>query len=521
MKSSKKKELFQFISLIGIGGIISKILAIPHSIIFAKLLMPSGFGLLQLIKVIVSYVGYTGIGISQGMNRNVPRAYANKEFDKVKKIKDLTFTWLAAVTLIAILSLWVIFIFSDIFGNRLSVFDLVLITLIIILGRINAFVKPLLKAEGQFIVIGKTTVINNTISPILGIILVILFNLTGAIIALTFSQLITFISYTYFYRRYIPKIYINWALLKEQMSSGLLIFIGMFSTSLIINFTLILIGYFHNIEEVGIFSFGLISLIYIQRYSGPIGMYFYRDIMMLKDGDNKNNDYYKKLLKLPYVFSFFFNTFLLGLFSITYFTIINLVLDKYFNSIPVIYISLFGLIIYNSRIFLFHFLDATNQLARRTAIIVIGSSISLLLTTVLLNLKYPIYYVAYSCSAGFILITLGVYFISVKQIFKTYKIVFVMLLKVIVIALINSVLAYFFSEVFFIKYVLNILSFSNIAYSIIDLLIKLSIFILLNYFLFSLFYIQEKFMSEFNKNALKIVFKIKSKFRIQKQLKLF
>ncbi len=513
MNNSKKKELVQFTALIGIGGIISKLLSIPHSIIYAKYLLPSGFGLLQLIKVIVSYVGYAGLGIAQGMNRNVPREYTAKNFNKAKRIKDLTFTWFFFITFVAVLCLWTIYFFSDMLKSKLGTLDLILLSIIIILGRANAFVKPLLKADGYFVAIGKTSLINNMIAPIIGIVLVLLINLTGAIIALAFNQLLTFLLFLYFYRDYKPKVYVSWDLFKEQMSSGSLIFLGMFSISLIINLNLILIGYYYSLSEVGVFSFGLISLVYVRRYSTPIGTYFYREIMMLKDSANMNNDYFKRLLKLPFAYNFFFDAILLSLFSVMFFTIINLFLKEYSNSIPIIYNSIFGLIIYNSSAFLFHYLDATNQLLLRTVMIIIGTVLSLALTTFFLIFKYPLYFLTYSINVGFVFITLVAYLISLRQIFKTFTICLIMVSKVTMIAIFNTLLVFYFSGNNFILYEQDSISIHNILNAFGDVMLKTLTLLLSNYFLFSISFIKEKFMKGFNKNIAKIVMNSLSKLK--------
>ena len=53
MVRKKKQNLIKFTGQLGFSGIFSKILSLPHSIIYAKFLMPSGFGVLQIFKVII------------------------------------------------------------------------------------------------------------------------------------------------------------------------------------------------------------------------------------------------------------------------------------------------------------------------------------------------------------------------------------------------------------------------------------------------------------------------------------
>ena len=194
MKDSKKIEILKFSGLTTLAGIISRIFSVPHSIIFAKFLMPSGFGLLQIINVVISYFAYAQLGILQAMNRNVPKEYANNDIRKVQKIKDQAFTWLSFATFFALFILWFIYLFNEDFNSQLSFSNILLITSIVIFRQINSFIKPLLKAEGEFIKLGKVLVVKNSVSPIIGMILVYFYNISGALYALVIDQLIVLIS---------------------------------------------------------------------------------------------------------------------------------------------------------------------------------------------------------------------------------------------------------------------------------------------------------------------------------------
>ena len=70
MIKNKEQSLFKFTGQLGFAGIFSKLISLPHSIVYAKFLMPSGYGILQLINVIISYFGYIQMGILQAVTRN-------------------------------------------------------------------------------------------------------------------------------------------------------------------------------------------------------------------------------------------------------------------------------------------------------------------------------------------------------------------------------------------------------------------------------------------------------------------
>lgn len=498
MNDSKKKELLRFTGLMGFSGILSRLLSIPHSIVFAKFLMPSGLGILQIIKVIVSYFAYTQLGILQAMNRNVPRAYANNELDKVKKIKDLSYTWLFFVTLLALVVLWIVYFLKESLRDQLTLIEMILLTLVIIFGRINAFIKPLLKAEGKFIIIGKALLYKSLIAPIVGMVLVYYLNLYGAIMALAFDQLFQTVISLFLYREYIPRFYFNTKLFLNQISKGFLIYLNRFSETIISSLTILLIGIYYTTTEVGVFAFGMVSLVNVQRYSVPLRIYIYRDIMNMKGTENRNHKYYHKLFKLPNLFNMLFNTILLSVFATVFFTIINLFLPKYIESIPVMYISVLALIFYNSRVFYGQYMDATNQLIMRTILIFIGAGIGVLLSFFFLINQYPILYLAISCGVGFILISSSMILYVNKQLYGSFWKTISILLKMIVIASINCGLVYVYSKYNFISLKEDI-SFEQIALSLIDLSVKLLIILILNYGLFSVLFHSINFRKEMNK----------------------
>ena len=500
MVRKKKQNLIKFTGQLGFSGIFSKILSLPHSIIYAKFLMPSGFGVLQIFKVIISYFGYIQMGMLQAVTRNVPKAYANNNFEKSKNIKDIAFTWLFSLTVIGLFFLWTIYFLNDEFSSKLDLNYLIMLTFIIIVSQLNNFMKPILKAEGEFDIIGKVALINSLSSSIIGIFLVLLFSLEGALLALFINNLIMFTVTIVYYREYIPNLFFRFNMLYEQMSQGLLIFFYRRSEEIIKSLSLIIIAYFYGIETVGVFSFGFLSLSSVYKYSSSIRIYFYREIMLQNKFENK---YFKKLFSLPHIFNLFFNSMLLIIFAGIYLIIINLFLPEYLESIPVIYFSLFGLIVFNSRSFCNQFFDATNRLVRLIKYILIGLSVSLPLCIFFSYYRYDIYYIAIACSIGFTLMSVLSIYNAFLIVTESHRESIMMIIKIILISFINSFLIYQLNQIF--------IFFSNDSLLLSNILALISLFfiLLINYFIFSFLFIKDKFMNNFNSYVFKILTQIK------------
>ena len=87
----------------------------------------------------------------------------------IQKIKNITYTWMLTVSLFGILLLWILYFFTNVFVDTISLDILIILTFTILIQRMNSFIKPLLKAEKEFIIIGKSNLINSLFSPILGL----------------------------------------------------------------------------------------------------------------------------------------------------------------------------------------------------------------------------------------------------------------------------------------------------------------------------------------------------------------
>ena len=69
-----------------------------------------------------------------------------------------------------------------------------------------------------------------------------------------------------------------------------------------------MIGYYSTAGDVGVFSFGLIGLTGMQRYTASINTYYYRKVLRTQGTESRDSSYYKKLFSLPYAFNLFVNS---------------------------------------------------------------------------------------------------------------------------------------------------------------------------------------------------------------------
>ena len=97
--------------------------------------------ILQIFKVVITYFAYVHMGILQAVTRNVPRAYSENNIEKVKNIKDLSFTFYSLVTIFGFFILWLCYFFNEKLNNSFDLIYLILLTFIIAISHANNFMK--------------------------------------------------------------------------------------------------------------------------------------------------------------------------------------------------------------------------------------------------------------------------------------------------------------------------------------------------------------------------------------------
>lgn len=494
--SDQKKETIKLTGIMSFSTVIGKIFSIPSSIVTAKFLGPSLLGVLAIINLIKQYAGYTHLGLLQSLPRDVPIAYGKGDKKEARRITDTVYTGFFAASALSLLVLWILFVSGVTFKGVLNIQILILMSFILIVNRINSFLRAYVKAEGQFMIIGKLDFILKFSSP-LTIPAVILLRLNGILLVMLISEGVA-VGY-YLIRLKKPKFHflINIKKTLSLLKTGFMVFINGISDSIFWSIDLIVLTAMMTTREVGLYSISLAAIRIVEPFSQAINMTVYRKIM-IEGGKfgTASKQHFRKYTEGLFVGYLMLNSLILGLGILLYMLAIKIILTKYTESIPVMIILVFGFMIYTSRIFPSYYLNVTDQLNKRLIIIITGMGINIVLDYLLIINGYGIRGVAFACSFSFLFISVMIIGISFKQIYGEIRYAISFLFKICLISAILTGIIVAFNKLNVFNYTYLSSIYTKLLWGTADFLIKGLIFALICVGIYFLFFKQYQLNKE-------------------------
>jgi O-antigen/teichoic acid export membrane protein len=291
--------------------------------------------------------------------------------------------------------------------------------------------------------------------------------------------------------------YINLKKTLSLLRTGFMIFINNISDSIFWSVGLMILAAMLTTRDVGLYSIALAAMMIVEPFTQAVNMTVYRKIML--DGGKYGTDspkHFRKYTEGLLAIYIMFTSLILGLFILLYMVVIRTILTEYIDSLPLMIILAFGYMIYTSRVFLSFYLNVTNQLKKRLAIIIAGLGLNVLLAYVLIINGYGIKGVAFACSFSFLFISVLIIGISFKQIYGTLKSAFSIIFKICSISAILMGIISAFSRWEVIKYTSQLSIYSKVLWGMADLIVKGFIFSLVCVGIYFLFFKQYKLYKE-------------------------
>lgn len=496
--SEQKKDAIKLTGIMSLAAIVGRILSIPSGIITAKFLGPAVFGALAVAHLIIQYSGTLQLGLLQSLYRDVPIAYGRGDEKEVVLIRNTIFTSFSLLSALAIMLLWCLFLAGVTFKGILDLPVLILITFIIIANRMMSFLEAYIKAEGKFMIIGKSDFFLKFITPALNIPAVILFRLKGALFALFMTDLIASAYYLICLKK--PKLRFQIEIKKtlQLLKTGFILFVNKLSESVFWNVDVIVLTAMTATRTVGLYTMALNTMGTAEPFSQAINMTVYRKILV--DGGKHGvavKSHFKKYAESYLPGYLMFNSIILGCAILFYRFIIRTILTQYTESLFLMIILGFGYLIYISRTFFTYYLNVTNQLFKWFSIVLAGLSLNALLDYFAIKQGYGLRGVAVACTISFVFIALFILALSLKQIYGTIRSAVALLSKIILASSILMGIILACSRWNFINYPDLPDKKSLVLSGIIDLGMKGIVFSVISVGLFSLIFRQSHAYKEF------------------------
>ena len=441
---SSKKDIIKETGKYTVSTIIGKLLSLPYAIVVAKFLGPALLGTLALYQLIISYASYSQLGQLQSLSRQIPIAYGNNDKNKAENINNILFSSYAVTTLLTLFIVFVIIQFDVIMPEFLNSQNTILLIFTLSFSQTCAFLRNYIKAEGQFYILANFDIIEKIIRPILGIILIIQFGITGALINLLIMLSITFLYYITKVNNRAFIFNLNFKETVKLIKPGFFIFTSKIAGSLFWNIDLIIIGILMAKSDVGFYSLSLNLFIALGVFSRAISMHMYRKILLKSSDNSPIQEKYNFLIRNNSLYMLYI-TMIFGTATLIYTSLIDTILVEYKPAKPIITLINFGYIMFISKNWFSYYLDATNQLIKRFVIILFGLFINIILDVFLIKSGYGLLGVSTGCIIGFFVISFPIIFISISQIKESRIFAAVYLLRHLIITALLSALVYYFT----------------------------------------------------------------------------
>ena len=165
-------------------------MAFPVSIISASILGTGGIGSYRIIQTIIDYASRSDFGLTRAYAREIPILAGTNDNFKSVHLTNVTLSSSMAITVFLIICLIFAYLLDINFNGAVNSVEILSLLLILVLvDRVNIFLGKSVPAHGYFIIQSKSRMYRAIFYPLVGIPLIIFFELSGAIFAIILSRL--------------------------------------------------------------------------------------------------------------------------------------------------------------------------------------------------------------------------------------------------------------------------------------------------------------------------------------------
>lgn len=250
---------------------ISLAVGVVTGLVVRRFLGPSLMGMWVTLSLVLSYVSYCHLGVLLAAEREIPYWHGKKDYGKAEEVKNTTFGFgVITAVITGIVILISAFVLKDRFPFYITI-GLIVISGVVLLRQFYNFYITLLRANKEFTLISKLTILSAVASAVLTIPLVIKFHLYGMYAVTALVPVIT-ISYAYLHTRYPFSLSIKIEELKRLFKIGIVLLISSFTSLLLMSIDRIMVINMLGAAELGYYSIALTALAYIFTIPNTFGI---------------------------------------------------------------------------------------------------------------------------------------------------------------------------------------------------------------------------------------------------------
>ena len=502
MGRERKEHITQSLAL-SLSNMSSYVILFPAKIVTASILGPSLLGVLKIIELIRKYTQYTSLGMQKAMFREISMAHGRGQEKEIEVTKKVVLSWLSLSLFASIAILWILFICGINFKDSLTLPILIALTVLLLTSRINTYIHSLSKCDGLFSVIAKRKIIETLVYIFLIIPLLIFFRVNGVLICMILSS-VGGILYGLKYVK-IPRIriYLPFKETVRHLRISSLLFSNSFAGSVFWTIDTMVIGAMLSLRELGLYAFALSAAEIVHITMGGFNSVIIRQMFMESGKQERTGctGKFKYYMKNPFAGYMMIAACVSGTVFFMFDFLIKTYLTKFNSSRACLIIVMLGIMIYEARIFANNYLNASHRLKTLLFLMVSGILFNFVLDVALIRQGYGIIGAAWASTISYVAYIIVVVFISLRSVFKSFKIPFLFLVRVFSISLILFLLMYILSGIEVAHYTLQDNLFWKTILGILDVGAKTIVFSIITIFLYCCLFSEEKLWQEL-KNSL-------------------
>jgi O-antigen/teichoic acid export membrane protein len=162
---------------------LSKFITIPCSITIARILGPTLYGNVSIIRLIISYSSFLQLGIFDGLTREIPLEIGRERNKIVDEYKKSAFSISLIVSALGSTALLLYALYNNSYNNTINQ-GIKIISFAIFFGHLYGFYQYLLRAEEKFILLSKIRIAHILLTSITQVIGVLLIGINGIFYAI-------------------------------------------------------------------------------------------------------------------------------------------------------------------------------------------------------------------------------------------------------------------------------------------------------------------------------------------------
>lgn len=496
--SKNKKETIKAGFMAFTANILGRFISIPVGIVVASILGPGDYGILAIVNLIIQYLSYLNLGFLANISREVPIAYGQGNTEEVKTVYSTVFTNYTITTILGIVVLWVLYLLGFDYNGDLIFKHIILITAIKLASYADSYFHTYIKGEGKFIIFGQYELVNKIAIPLLNLVMVYFFQLTGMLIALALSHIVgTLFAWMRLGKPYI-RFKINFNKTTELMRTGTLMYLNKIIDGVFISVGLIMAGKYLGKVDVGLLSFAMVIASTSKVPFADIFTMTIRRQMGVEGGKYGINNYkhFARFFGTNLIVYALLMTSVLGMLVLFYSMAVNIFLQKFLLSVPIFIILYFSMNLYSIRTFLYAYLNITRQMNKQSVILAVGVLINIFLCYSGIKLGYGVLGIALGVAVSFLVVSINTMYVTFSQIYENQLKKYFFILKILLISTVLTSILYIYSDFTFFTYGSDYHVIKDMVFAVFDLSIKIITFLVISCGSYIVLFPSEKVFAE-------------------------